>query len=86
MGLPLVRRFDDRTVAFEAPTIEDALKFFASAVQLMTALVRQPSLMAQLDRLPDVPRLRGQWMDAILRQWLDNPDTFTAHAGAGDGL
>jgi D-amino peptidase len=86
MTLPLVRRFDDRTVAFEAPTIEDALKFFGSAVQLMTALVRQPSLMAQLDRLPGVPRLRGQWMDTILRQWLDSPDTFAAHVGAGDGF
>jgi D-amino peptidase len=82
MALPLVRRFDERTVAFDAPTVEDALKFFGSAVQLMTAMVRQPSLMAQLDRLPDVPRIQGQWMDAILRQWLDSPDTFTAHASA----
>jgi D-amino peptidase len=82
MALPLAVRFDARTVAFKAPTIEDALRFFGSAVQLMTVLVRQPSLMAQLDSLSGVARVRGEWMDAILRQWLDTPETFTAHPSA----
>ncbi len=77
MILPFARRVGDRAVGFTAPTVQEAMRFFGAACAVIMP-VRERSLWERLGTLPDVQRIRAEWMLDLLRDWLEGRSPFIA--------